>query len=103
MGLVGVAGLGRDSAAGRVEVLPLRVAEVGLGRAQVRPVGLRLESVRCDRDELVIDGLPRGLAQQVLDHPLAFVVVAFAEVVVSDSALRICEVDGRPAKALQTP
>ena len=85
----------RDTA-GRVEVLPLRVAEVGLGRAQVRPVGLRLESVWRDRDEIVIDALACGLAQQVLDHPLAFVVVALAEVVVPDLALRVCEVDGRP-------
>ena len=39
---------------------------------------------------------PAGLAQQVLDHPLAVVVVALAEVVVPDPALRVCEVDGRP-------
>jgi hypothetical protein len=32
----------------------------------------------------------------VLDHPLAFVVLALAEVVVPDPALRIREVDGRP-------
>jgi hypothetical protein len=57
---------------------------------------LRLESVRRDRDELVIDVLASGLAQQVLDHPLAFVVLALAEVVVADPALRVCEVDGRP-------
>ena len=72
------------------------VAEVGLGRAQVRPVGLRLESVGRDSDELVIDALVRGLAQQVLDHPLAFVVLALAEVVVPDPAFCVCEVDGRP-------
>jgi hypothetical protein len=57
---------------------------------------LRLESVGRDRDELVIDALASGLAQQVLDHPLAFVVLALAEVVVPDPALRVCEVDGRP-------
>jgi hypothetical protein len=34
---------------------------------------------RGDRDELVIDALTRGRAQQVLDHPLAFVVLALAE------------------------
>jgi hypothetical protein len=49
-----------------------------------------------DGDELFVDGLALGLAQQVLDHPLAFVVVALAEVVVTDPALRVCEVDGRP-------
>jgi hypothetical protein len=44
----------------------------------------------------VIDALASGLAQQMLDHPLAVVVLALAEVVVSDLALRVCEVDGRP-------
>jgi hypothetical protein len=80
---------------GRVEVLPLGVAEVGLGRAQVRPVGLRRESVGRDRDELVVDALARALAQQVPDHPLAFVVLALAEVVVPNPALRVCEVSDR--------
>src|SRR5215212_7342468 len=62
----------------------------------VRPVGLRLQTLRGDGDELFVDGLASGLAQQVLDHPLAVVVVALAEVVVPDPALRVCEVDRRP-------
>jgi hypothetical protein len=66
---------------------------------------LRLESFGRDRDEVVIDAVARALAQQVLDNPLAFVVLALAKVVVPDPALRVCEVDGRPilAKALHTP
>src|ERR671925_766682 len=50
-----------------------------------------------------VDALARALAQQVLDHPLAFVVLAPAEVVVPDPALRVCEVDGRPIAVGEGP
>ena len=62
---------------------------------------------RARRGRLVIDALARGLAQQVLDHPLALVVLALAEVVVADPALRVCESQMagqyRLAKAVHTP
>ena len=89
-----------------MEVLPLLGTEAGFRRAQVCPVGLCLESVGRDGDAALFDALACGLAQQVLDHPLTVVVLAFAEVVVADPALRICEVKAagqyRLAKAFQT-
>lgn len=81
--------------------MPLLVTEVGLGRAQAHPVGLRLQTLRGCGDELFVDALASGLAQQVLDHPFAVVVLTLAEVVVPDPALCICEVDGRPVSVAE--
>ena len=57
---------------------------------------MRLQTLRGYRDELILDALACGLAQQVLDHPFAVVVLTLAEMVVPDPALCICQVDGRP-------
>src|ERR1700730_3750130 len=66
---------------GRREVLSLLVAEVRLGRREVRPIGLRLETVRDDGDQSVADALDAGLAQQLLNDPFALFVPTLAELV----------------------
>ena len=80
----------------RGEAPALLVAEVGLGRLQVGPVGLGLEALGGDGDDVVGDAFASGLAQQALDDHLALGVSALAEVVVPDPALRVGDVDGGP-------
>ena len=83
-------------ATGGGEAPALLVAEVGLGRLEVGPVGLNLEALGRDGDEVAGDALASGLAQQALDDHLALRVAALAEVVVADPALRVGDVDGGP-------
>ncbi len=79
------------------------VADVCLGRAQVRPVGLRLEAVGLDGDEVVTDALVTGLAQEHLNRPLALVVRTLAEVVLPDSSLCVGDVHGGPVPVAERP
>ena len=72
--------------AGRRKVLSLLVAKVGLGRRQIRPVGLSLETIGSDGDQVVSDAVASTLAQQQLDDPFALFVSALAELVMADSS-----------------
>src|SRR6187200_2397431 len=65
------------------EALSLLVAEVGFRRLQVRPIGLSLKAVGNHGDQLVIDAVMPGVAQQPLNDPLALLVAALAEMMVS--------------------
>src|SRR5918998_3081890 len=67
-----------------------RGAEVGLGRAQVIPVGRRLHAGSFDGYELAVD------AQELLDDALELLVASFAEVLVADDAVAVGEVQRRP-------
>ena len=88
-------------AAPRREVLALRVAEVRLRRAQVRPIGLGLESIQRGGDEVVSYAIDSRLAQQLLNAPFALVVSALAELVVADSSLRVGDVNRRPVTVVE--
>ena len=79
----------------RVEVLAAVVAEVGLGRAQVVPVGLLLHADAFDGDELALD------AEQLLDDALRFLVAPLAEVVVANVAVHVDEVERRPVVVVE--
>ena len=59
-----VQSVNRSGRNARCEVPSLRGAEVRLGRLQVRPVGLSLEAIAGDGDEIVGDAVGPGLAQQ---------------------------------------
>jgi hypothetical protein len=72
------------------EALAACVAQIRLGRAQVVPVGLRLDPAPLDGHELALD------AEQPLDHALGLLVAAFAEVVVADDPLGVDEVERGP-------
>src|SRR4029453_10542321 len=69
---------------------------IRLGRTQALPGGLSLEAFVGDGDEIVRDvGAPR-FSQQLLDDALAFLVAAFAEVVVANPPFRVGDVDRGP-------
>ena len=57
------------------------VAELGLGRPQVVPVGFGLHADPLDRDELALD------AEQLLDDTLGLRRATLAEVLVDDDAV----------------
>ena len=78
------------------EVLSLLVAEIGLGRRQVRPIGWSLETVGGDRNQSFTDVLDPGLPQQPLNDPFARFVPTLAELVVPDSRMRVGDVNGEP-------
>ena len=88
--------LGERHTTGRGEVLSLLVAEVSLGRRQVRPVGLSLDAIGSDGDQSVADALGPGVAQQPLNHPLALFVATLAELVMPDSSVGVGDVYGGP-------
>ena len=54
------------------------VAQVGLRRLEVAPVGLSLESLGIDGDQVVGDAVASRVAQQRLDDVLALLVATFA-------------------------
>jgi pyruvate dehydrogenase (quinone) len=74
--LIGSA-LVESGAARRREMLGERVAEVGLGRAHVLPVGFRLDADPFDGEELALD------AQQLLDDALGLLVASLDEALVA--------------------
>src|SRR6516165_3859228 len=78
------------------EILSFLVAEIGLGRLQVRPISLSLEAIASDGDQVVTDASASGLAQEPLDDPFALFVSALAELVVADPSLGVGDVYGRP-------
>src|SRR6185312_9783602 len=73
-----------------VEALAAGVAQIGLGRAQLLPVGLGLHAGPFDGDELALD------AEQLLDHALRLLVATLAEVMVADDPLPVDEIERRP-------
>ena len=84
-----------DHAARRREALATAVAEVGLRRAEVLPVGGRLDPDLLDRDEVPIE------AEEALDRALGALVVPFAELVVTDQAVLVHEVERRPVVVVE--
>ena len=80
----------------RREVLAAAVSEVRFGRAEVVPVGLCLDAGSLDGDELALD------ADQRLDHALGLLVAALAEVMVSDQAVAIDEIERRPVMVAES-
>ena len=79
------------------------VAEIGLGRPQVVPVGFGLHPDPLDRDELAPD------AEQLLDNPLGLLMATLAEVLVDDDAVGVDDVGtdirllAQPVDAAQGP
>ena len=73
----------------------LAIAGVRLRRLQGPPVGGHLEPHGVDIDEVLIDARA-GVHQQLLDHHLDGGVLALAEVVVTDPAVDVGDVHGRP-------
>src|SRR3954452_23390027 len=93
--LVGAAIVERGSTR-RGEPLAALVAEIGLGRAQVLPVGLRLHAEPFDGHGLALD------VEQALDHALRLLVTPLAEVLVADDPVLVDEVQRRPVVVWRT-
>jgi hypothetical protein len=59
------------------------------------PIGRRLQAEPVDGDELAVD------TEQPLDHPLRLLVRAFADVLVTDDAVHVGEVESRPVVVVE--
>src|SRR5215212_8710340 len=66
------------------------VAEIRLRRAEVVPVGLRLDALTLNGDRLPLD------VKQPLDAVLGLLVASLAEVLVADAAVHVDEVERGP-------
>jgi hypothetical protein len=84
------------SSFGRCEVVGARVAEIGLGRPEIRPVGCRFRTDPLDGHELCADVVFPRLRKELLNDLLGFFVSAFAELTMTNFALRVDEVERRP-------
>ena len=83
--------------------MTLLIAEIRLGRLQVRPVGLPLEANRRHGDQILPHAFTAKLAQQPLDDHLALGVAALAELVVPDPTFRVGDVHSGPVVVRERP
>jgi hypothetical protein len=88
--LVGAALVKRGRAVRGHEVFRAAIAEIGLRRAQVSPVGLRLHADAFNRNELALN------AEESLGGPLGLLIATLPEMAVADDAFRADEVQRRP-------
>jgi hypothetical protein len=77
------------------ELVAAPVAEVGLGRPQLLPVGFGLHTDPFDRDEPALD------AEQLLDDALGLLIATLAEVLVDDDAVGVDQVQRRPVVVVE--
>ena len=85
----------RYDAAGRSEAGGTAISDVGLRGTQAGPVGRRFDTGGLEEHEALVD-VDTGLAQEHLEDHLGFLVLAFAEVVVSDTPFGVAEIESRP-------
>jgi hypothetical protein len=64
---------------------------------------LGIDTIDSNRDQVDTDAVASGLAQQPLDDPFAFFMLTFAELVVPDSSLRVCDAHGRRVRVEGAP
>src|SRR5262249_39177275 len=88
--------LNRYGAAWRREVLGAVVAGVVLRRPQGGPIGRNLWADGVNGNQVSADLYRPGLSQQLLDDHFRLLVLAFAEVMMPDTALSVSEVQGWP-------
>ena len=81
---------------GRREARRSAVGEVGLRRSEGPPVCRDLETHRLYGNEIWIDAFGASFEQQLLHDHLGHRVFAFTEVVVSDAAVGVRDVERRP-------
>src|SRR5690348_991168 len=79
----------------RSKALGTSVAGIRFRGLQIA-VRRRFDSFTSDANQVARHGGGSVFTQEFLDHPLGLLVLAFAEVVITDSALPIDEVVGRP-------
>ena len=90
------ASLVRREPSGGSEAVCSPVAQVRLARPEAAPIGGYFRALRVHGDELVLDPFDPGFGQELLDHDLRPVVVAFTEPVMPDASLGVDEVQSRP-------
>ncbi len=86
----------RQDTAGRCEVLGALIAGVGLRRSQAGPAGRGFHTTGADRNRVVADASGSGFGQQLPDDHFRLLVLAFAELVMPDTPLRVSEVQRGP-------
>src|SRR3984893_4389827 len=91
-----VAGLAHERAAGRCEALRLVAAEIIFLRSEILPVRRNLRAARIDLDGIVAHAGIAGLTQQLLNDGFRALVLAFAELVMTDLAVGIDDIQGGP-------
>src|SRR5882724_9944564 len=91
-----VAGLAHHRTAGRREALRLVAAEIIFLRSEIVPVCRNLRAARIDLDGIVAHAGIAGLPQQLLNDGLRALVLAFAELVMTDLAVRVDHIHGGP-------
>src|SRR5205823_1480462 len=91
-----VAGLAQDRLARRHEALRLVVTEIIFLRSEVVPVRRNFGAARIDLDGIVAYAGVAGLPQQLLNDGFRALVLAFAELVMTDLAVGIDDIHGGP-------
>src|SRR5260370_9284730 len=86
----------RQGNTGRRKVLGAFIADIVFGRLQVVPIGGRFSTTGIDRNQFMTDAVDSGLGQQLLNYQFRLFVFALAELMMSNTPLRIDEIDGRP-------
>src|SRR5258708_30407237 len=89
-------------AARRCKVLGARIADIVFRRLQAVPIGGNLRATGIDRNQLTIDTAGPGLCQQLLNNPFRLFVFALAEFMMSNTPLRIDEIEGWPILVLKS-
>src|ERR1700681_221095 len=91
-----VAGLAHERTAGRCEALRLVAAEIIFLRSEIVPVRRNFGAARVDLDGIVAHAGIAGLPQQLLNDGFRALVLAFAELVMTDLAVGIDDIHGGP-------
>ncbi len=88
---------------GRRKVLGALIADIVFRRPQVAPIGGSFSSMGIDRNQFITDAADSRLGQQLLNNHFRLFVFALAEVMMSNTPLRIDEIEGRPIVVRESP
>src|SRR5260370_6179987 len=84
------------AAVGSCKVLGARIADIVFRRVQAAPIGGSFNTTRIDRNQFMADAAASGLGQQLLNDLFRLFVFALAELMMSNTPLRIDGIEGRP-------
>src|SRR5260370_32212093 len=84
------------AAVGSCKVLGALIADIVFRRLQAAPIGGSFNTTRIDRNQFMADAAASGLGQQLLNDLFRLFVFALAELMMSNTPLRIDEIEGRP-------
>src|SRR5882724_2804877 len=87
--------------AGRRKVLGALIPDIVFRRLQAAPIGGSFRTTGIDRNQFMTDAAVSGLGQQLLNDPFRLFVRALTELMMSNTLLRIDEIEGRPICVLE--